>query len=113
MSKYTKHLKNIHPVKIAHGNSKKYVFRSNEELPNSITQIAYGYFEPQNYCDKHSHPTMDEYFYFIEGEGTYFVGDEKIDIKPGLFLEIPAGTEHSLSASENGELKFVYWGVAK
>ncbi|MFW5983055.1 MAG: cupin domain-containing protein [bacterium] len=108
-----RYLDKLQKESINHGDGQKIVFRRNEQLNNNLTQIAYGEFKPNEYCELHHLPTMDEYFYFIEGEGIYIVDNEDIKIKPGTFLEIPAQKEHKLKATGKSVLKFVYWGVAK
>ena len=85
---------------------------SDGELQNSLTQIAYGIFKPGESCELHLHPTMFEYFYFIEGYGNYLIDNQIYEIDPNTFIEIPPDTLHQLSANENQELKFIYWGIA-
>lgn len=105
-------LSNITPVPTVHNSGKKYVFRTNSDLKNACTQIAYGVFEPGEICEAHTHPTMFEYFFFIKGKGSYIIDEEKYDINEHTFLEIPAGYKHSLHADKNERLEFIYWGVA-
>lgn len=107
-----KKVSELAPLPTAHGSGKKFVFRSNEELDNCSTQVAFGFFEQGEVCEEHIHPTMFEYFYFIEGRGTYKIEGVNYDIEPGSFLEIPPQKLHSLHADKNEQLKFVYWGVA-
>lgn len=107
-----KSLKDINPIRINHGEGLKYVFLNNENLQNNLTQIAFGQFEPDEKCNFHIHQSMDEYFYFINGMGKYYIEGEIIEISPGTFLEIKAGKEHMLIASGLDVLEFIYWGVA-
>lgn len=79
---------------------------------HASTQVAYGKFSPGEVCEEHVHLTMYEYFFFISGKGEYKIDGETYELMPNTFLEIPAGAKHSLHASEEGELHFVYWGVA-
>lgn len=112
MSEIFKYLEDISPVAINHGTSNKYVFASNDQMSSALTQVAYGRFERGDVCAEHAHPTMDEFFFFIKGEGKYRVGHETINIKANTFLRIPAGVLHSLVASSDEALEFVYWGIA-
>jgi len=112
MSEQFKKLRDLEPQPTVHGSGLKSVFKTNPEMPHNGTQVAFGHFRPGETCKSHVHPTMYEYFYFLSGEGTYRVGDEKYDLVPESFLEIPAGVEHSLHADKNSDLRFVYWGVA-
>ena len=99
-------------VETAHGGCLKQVFMNNESLMNKVTQIAFGVLKPGETCDLHNHPTMYEYFYFINGYGIYIIGDKKIRLQPGIFLEIPPKINHKLISNGTGDLEFVYWGVA-
>lgn len=110
--KYSGNLSELKPQVIAHGSGTKFVFRSNEQMPNDSTQFAFGVFKPGEVCETHLHPTMFEYFFFIKGKGTYIIEDSIIDLAPNTFLEIPAGKEHSLHADKGETLEFVYWGIA-
>ncbi|WBL41233.1 cupin domain-containing protein [Algoriphagus halophytocola] len=112
MSNYSVDLQRLTSVNNAHGFGKKLVFKNNDELNNSLTQIALGVFQPGESCEEHKHPTMFEYFYFLKGEGTYRVGGENIKIYNGLLVEIPAGVLHSLHNEGLDELRFLYWGIA-
>ncbi len=112
MSEIFKYLKDLSPDTNNHGTGKKYVFLSNERMDSPLTQIAYGQLEPGEGCEEHLHPTMDECFYFIKGQGQYQVGEETVELKPETFLRIPATYKHSLKVTGNQPLEFVYWGVA-
>jgi mannose-6-phosphate isomerase-like protein (cupin superfamily) len=105
-------LDDIVPVATAHSEGKKFVFLRNEDTPAAITQFAFGKFLPGETCEAHLHTTMEECFYFIDGEGEYTVGDITYTIKPKCFLRIPANTIHALKATGNRPLTFVYFGVA-
>jgi mannose-6-phosphate isomerase-like protein (cupin superfamily) len=98
---------------VNHETGLKHVFRSNLELDNKLTQIAYGVFEPGESSGSHIHNTMDEYFFFMKGFGQYIVDGNIIDIIPNTFIEILAGKTHNLIAIGELNLEFVYWGVAK
>lgn len=110
--KFSSNLLDLVSQTTAHGSGTKLVFRTNEQMKNSSTQIAYGVFKPGEECESHIHPTMFEYFFFIKGFGTYVIEDESIELSPNTFLEIPPGKKHSLHADKQEQLEFVYWGVA-
>ena len=67
--KLLKKLSDMIPESTAHGSGEKFVFRSNDEMPNASTQVAFGHFKSGEVCEEHIHPTMYEYFFFISGEG--------------------------------------------
>ena len=100
------------PVTIAHGEGEKFVFLKQEDTTTAITQFAFGKFLPGEECALHLHPTMEECFYFIDGEGEYTVNDVVYMIRPKCFLRIPVNTMHALKATGDQPLTFVYFGVA-
>ena len=105
-------LDDIIPVSTAHSQGEKFVFLKNEDTQTAITQFAFGKFLPGEQCEAHLHPTMEECFYFIDGEGEYMVDDIVYAIKPKCFLRIPANTMHALKATGDKPLTFVYFGAA-
>ena len=44
--------------------------------------------------EPHVHEVEDDAFYIIEGEMTFFVGDEEAAAPPGTFVLVPPGIEH-------------------
>jgi len=60
----------------------------------------------------HSHPTMDEIFYFYQGSGKIKVGKEETSIGPGDRIIVPAGQIHQIRNLGETELKFIGLGVA-
>ncbi len=110
--KFLKKLSDIIPETTAHGFGEKFVFRKNEEMPNASKQVAYGHFKVGEACEEHTHPTMDEYFFFISGEGTCIIEGVEYPLTCNTFLEISAGKKHSFHADKNKDLQFVYWGIA-
>jgi len=111
-SKYRVNVDSLAFVKINHGSSFKKVFRSNEDTKTALTQFAYSKFEKGQFCEEHSHPTMDEYFYVLSGGGTYFIGDEVIEMHKGDAIRIPAGIKHKVVNDSQGELTMIYFGIA-
>jgi len=98
---------------LSHGNGRKRVFLRSGQTETSLTQFAWARILPGEVCEQHSHPTMEEYFFVLVGEGVYKIGEEVIDILAGDFIRVPADTEHQLSV-ENGKkpLELVYFGIA-
>lgn len=105
-------LNDIALVSTAHKQGQKFVFLSQRDTPTAIVQFAYGKFLPGEECEEHLHPSMEECFYFINGEGEYKIDDVVYNIKPGCFLRIPANTLHALKCTGSEPLTFVYYGVA-
>ncbi len=44
---------------------------------------------------KHYHKNTDEIQFFFQGTGSEWLGDQRVDIKPGVMLIIPRGTAHA------------------
>ena len=110
--KFYQQLKEVEAVSTAHGTGIKQVFLKNEDLDNSVTQVAYGTMQPGEGCEEHIHKTMDEFFFFLKGRGTYTIENVDYELSPNTFLRIEAGKNHSLMAKGDQPLEFVYWGVA-
>ena len=56
-------------------------------------------------------PCMSISFLFRE-RVTYKIDGVEYSLEPHSFLEIPAGSKHSLHANKDSDLHFVYWGIA-
>ncbi|MEQ6167975.1 cupin domain-containing protein [Ekhidna sp. MALMAid0563] len=105
-------LSEIKGEQTAHLSGLKQVFLKNDDSITHLTQFAYGVFEPGEKCPLHRHPTMEELFFFLKGEGTYLIGDTKYHIEPNSFLRIPPNVNHELENTGDERLEFVYFGVA-
>ena len=85
---------------------------SNQKTESCLTQLAYGELDSGEIIESHKHSTMEEYFYFIDGNGRYIVSEKSYDISPGCHIMIPSNTMHSLMCDGDGILKFIYFGIA-
>lgn len=112
MERITAHLAQLEPVLTAHAQGAKQVFLRHGDTQTSLTQVAYGMFAPTDFCDLHTHPTMEECFFFLKGQGVYTVGEQHIPLQEGVFVRIPAGVPHRLEATGPEPLEYVYFGVA-
>jgi mannose-6-phosphate isomerase-like protein (cupin superfamily) len=56
---------------------------------------------------KHNHPKTDEIQYIVEGSGTIWLGEQRVDFKPGTLLVIPKGTAHAGSVVSSGPVKAI------
>ena len=70
------------------------------KIPTKTTHVA------------HSHPTMDEIFYFTEGSGEIEVDGQKEKVVSGDRIIVPAGQVHQITNTGKIELKFMGLGVA-
>ncbi len=112
-NKIHKNILNIPKSNINHGSGVKRVFVHNEDTNTALTQFAWSRLVPGESCDNHIHPTMDEYFFVHKGGGEYIINDEKIILKEGDFIRIPANTPHELSVDDtDGALELIYFGIA-
>ena len=96
----------------AHRQGSKKVFLRSSDTPTNLTQVAYGTFRAADFCELHSHATMEEVFFFLSGKGIYTVGNEQISLENGFFVRIPAGVSHRLEAVGDEPLHYVYFGIA-
>ena len=103
-------LAEIPSVPTAHQMGQKTVLLNNQETFSNITQIAVTELQKGESVEQHMHPTMDEHYLFLSGEGVMQVDGEKMECKEGVFLLIPATCKHGMSALTN--LKFLTIGVA-
>ncbi|MEO6915391.1 MAG: cupin domain-containing protein [Chitinophagaceae bacterium] len=88
---------------------KKTLFTHNDTLSN-LTQFAFGKLRSGESIPAHIHPTMEEFFFFLKGKGTYVISDTLVELTPGIAVRIPAGSAHTMHADE--DLEFVYFGIA-
>ncbi|GAB3641413.1 cupin domain-containing protein [Spirosoma arcticum] len=112
MERITASLADLEGELTAHAQGVKQVFLRNGDTPTSVTQVAYGTFSETDFCELHTHPTMEECFFFMRGAGVYTVDSQSIDLQPGVFVRIPAGVPHRLEATGPEPLEYVYFGVA-
>lgn len=52
--------------------------------------------------NSHVHLRSDEFFYVLEGQCTFRLGEESQLAGPGSFVFVPRGTTHSYSVGESG-----------
>lgn len=94
----------------AHGVGEKYVFLKKQDVLSKLTQAAIGILRKDDDIDFHLHPTMEEFYYFIEGKGTFIIDNEYINCEQNTFVYVPNNIKHKLSTDKY--IKFLYWGVA-
>ncbi len=92
----------------AHGTLKKVIVRHG--LVPSVTQIAIAELPPGAVVEFHSHPTMYETFFALEGCARYYVGDAEYMVRAGDLVIVPPATTHSISAETLHRV--FYWGMA-
>ncbi len=70
---------------------KVYDLSSLNHLTLSLTELY-----PQKVTTGHSHNDADEVYVFIDGEGIIEVGEQKISVKAGDVVLVPAGDFHKV-----------------
>lgn len=112
MEKITATLASLANEPTAHLQGSKKVFLRAADTGTMVTQVAYGVFTKNDYCEMHTHHTMEECFYFIHGTGIYTIETTKIPLEAEVFVRIPAGVPHRLEATGDEALEYIYFGVA-
>lgn len=105
-----RHLSDIAPVSTMHGNGAKRVLVSNNETETLITQVAMTELKAGENVEPHFHPTMEEFFIFLNGECTAVIDGKEELCKEGTFLKVPARTIHSLQPST--DIRMITIGIA-
>lgn len=76
-------------------------------------------FEQNGYTPKggpplHIHPNQDEFFYIIDGEYLFQVGDEKFEMKSGDTIFLPRNIQHAfVQLTEKGKVIVSYMPAGK
>src|SRR5262249_182318 len=55
----------------------------------------------------HVHSREEEGFYVLEGEITFFIGDQRLVASTGMFANMPVGTPHSFKNDSNKPAKML------
>ena len=50
----------------------------------------------------HLHRGFEESFFVLDGRFTFTVGEQAIEATPGMYILVPRGTAHTISAAEGG-----------
>jgi mannose-6-phosphate isomerase-like protein (cupin superfamily) len=100
----------IEPVPTSHLIGLKKVLLSNLETQSNITQIAITKLFAGDKVTPHKHPTMEEHYIFLSGEGRMSIDKEYYDCKDGNYFLIRANNLHALEATSN--MEFITIGVA-
>lgn len=103
-------LTELSPVPTAHRIGQKTVLLNNQESFSNVTQIAVTELQQGETVEEHVHPTMDEHYLFLSGEGVMIVDGEEMECKESIFLLIPATCKHGMTALT--KMKFLTIGVA-
>ena len=92
---------------------KKVIVKHEEADPQSklmmvnLARVLVGKVHPA-----HIHRTMEEIFYFLEGEGEVILDGEVESVRSGDRIIVPAGVSHEIRNTGKIELKFIGIGIA-
>jgi quercetin dioxygenase-like cupin family protein len=62
------------------------------------------------FVENHSHPTMEEFYFFINGNANLTINGMSHFCEKDTFIKIPKDALHSLMAIT--DIDFIYWGIA-
>ncbi len=105
-----KNLKSIAQESTSHAVGSKRILLKDSECESMLTQAAIGYFLKGDFVDKHSHPSMEEYYFFTKGKAKLTIENIEYSCEKNTFIKIPKNSIHSLMAITTVE--FIYWGIA-
>ena len=99
-------------IETSHHAGIKKILISSVDVLSALTQMAYGKLSPGEHIEEHYHDSMEEFFYFLKGYGTYIVNETEIIIRPNTCIYIPPQTKDQLICNGNESLEFVYFGIS-
>ncbi|MET0243203.1 MAG: cupin domain-containing protein [Flavitalea sp.] len=99
----------VEGVTTSHNTGTKKVLLPANEQPVLIKQVALGILEQGEKVSAHTHPDMDEHYFFLRGNGIMRVDDQVYRLAPGDFILVKAGSEHELLCDIE-KLEFYYQG---
>lgn len=92
---------------------KKVIVRHEEVSPTSKLMMINLSKVPVGKTHKaHSHKSMEEIFYFTEGEGEVRIEEEIETVGPGDRVIVPATSVHQVKNTGESELKYIGIGIS-
>ena len=110
MQDLIKNLANLDWTDANHSGVLKKVFFVREEFVSNITQVAYSELNQGVEVVGHTHISMEEVFFLLEGTCEFNIQGESILAEKQSIIRIPVNKEHSLRAIS--DCKFFYFGVS-
>ena len=93
-----KHLKDILIQPTSHGVGQKRVLLHAEETHTPLTQIAVTTLQAGETAEEHTHTTMEEYFFFLNGKAILTIQGKNLECQANDFVQVKSGENHSLQA---------------
>lgn len=92
------HLHDILPQPTAHSVGQKRVLFKQAETDTNLKQIAITTLQAGEATEEHSHPTIEECFFFLNGETKLTIKGNVITCHEGDFVQVKCGEQHKLEA---------------
>jgi len=105
-----KQLENLPSIKTSHGYGEKNVFVTKQDVLTNLTQVAVGKLTEGDIIESHKHPTMEEYYFFLDGKAIFTIDCKDFECKKNTFVLVPINVMHCLKTKDF--VKFIYWGVS-
>lgn len=87
---------------------------SGSDTDNDLAVFEQTGLTPKGGPPLHIHPFQDEWFYVVEGEYLFQVGDDKFEMKAGDTIFLPRKVQHAfIQLSENGKMIVSYLPAGK
>ena len=102
-----KHLKDVGCVKTSHGCGEKRVLMAKDETETDVTQVAVTQLKAGECVEEHTHDTMEEMFFVLEGSVAIRADGAEEICRKDDFIHIKARTPHSLKALSDVRLMTV------
>ncbi len=92
------------------GGIMKRVVMTHEEVVSALRMVNEAYLKKGQSFEEHSHPSMEEVFYILAGQGQFTIDQKSHTVNPGDYIYIPPNSAHSCTALS--DMKFICFGVA-
>ncbi len=87
---------------------------SSKDTDGALAVFEQTGFTPKGGPPLHIHPNQDEFFYIVEGEYLFQVGDEKYEMKTGDTIFLPRNVQHAFAQrTEKGKVIVAYMPAGK
>ncbi|MBD2102256.1 cupin domain-containing protein [Leptolyngbya sp. FACHB-261] len=107
------HLAEVAPVPVTHDPQLlKRVLLKDSDTQSNLKMLNHTAMAVGESFRSHSHPTMEEVFYFLEGQGHFSLADQTLKVGPGDCVYVPCATSHACINVGDQPLVFLSFGVA-
>ncbi len=93
------------------GTARKWVLIRQGEAESDFIYLNEATLDPRRTIPAHQHVDMEEFFYFLTGEGRLRVGTETEPVRAGDRVIVPAQAAHELTNDGAVPLRFISFGV--